>query len=151
MDGGGHLEPLHQPGEDCNSFEFEFHGSIQPTATTGLVEIRGVAERTSYCYELVVKDAGEFEVTIPEDGSIMGTVTLPDEAQPRRIAEFIALSASEGSAAGLSALSVLFAGVALVDFAATACPKTSPTTPKPSLRSKAPVSTPDRRRPQSGD
>ena len=119
VNGGGQLDPQNQPGEECESLEFELQGTVQPSAPAGTVEIRGTVDRFGFCGgELNLIDIGDFELTIQEDGSVSGTVTFPDEAEPRRITGLIA-STSEGSTGGLSALSVLFGAVALVNVVAT--------------------------------
>lgn len=119
--GSGHLEPLHQPGDDCDLFEFEFRGSIQPWTSSELAEIRGVAERRSYCGGDVGHDAGEFEVTITGAGSITGTIIFADDPEPHRMTGAIP-APSEGSTfpGRIPAVFWLFAAALFVDLAATA-------------------------------
>ena len=121
VQGSGHLEPLHQPGDDCDLFEFEFRGSIQPWTSSELVEMRGVAERRSYCGGDVGHDAGDFEVTITGEGSIMGTIIFADDPEPHRMTGAVpAPSAGSTFPGRIPTVFWLFATALALDLAATA-------------------------------
>ncbi|MCZ6738172.1 MAG: hypothetical protein O7C01_00155, partial [Actinobacteria bacterium] len=102
VEGRGELTRPVQHGEDCDFTNFtnifRFLGSVQPSSTGGFAAIRGVVEHSTIGCDgdTLALDSGEFEVTIQEDGTVMGTITFPNESNPRRFSGSALVLADEG-------------------------------------------------------
>ncbi len=101
VEGRGELTRPAQHGEDCDFTNFTnifgFLGSVQPSSTGGFAAIRGVVEHSTIgCDAGILTLPGEFEMTIQEDGTVMGMITFPDEKEPRRIIGSALVLADEG-------------------------------------------------------
>ncbi len=123
--GVGVLERAPGRGEDCIPAEtFEFTGRVQSPASGGITQVRGAVERFSHGCNDDHSAQGTFEVTISDDGSVSGSITFPDEAEPRRITNAIAAGTPGGSTSSAGdplGLSIFASSSAIALVAAIVC------------------------------